>query len=1186
MKGRLALGPRFAGMAGIAAMAALLSAGGPVRAAPDGVSADAATYRLVDTWNNRPWQLEEGRYGETADISTAPDGTVYVLDGRHQAIHIAGPDGRATKVLRLEGAGTIGDVTMTASRLDVAADGTVLVLFTGVPRRAFGPARVDMLAPDGGRFASFPIEPATGAYNDIAAGPSGTIFLSLAAVGGIFDPSGGASVDIFERDGTLVERIEDELLTFPTGVDVSSNGVVYVINRVPSPGGMPPPGPSPTPEPSGRRSPSGAGVSPIQPARPPTPVEGVIVFDAQHTFFDVVTFSNAEDVAVGPAGVFVSRHLEIFRLGDRDPLFAGPTGRVVAGYFGRTVFHLNVPARGGLLASVNHCYTQGVAVFPDMNRTPLDARFEGALDGPELEGPAYPLRVAAGPWVAVMEGRFDIQGYRPDQSYLVSTYSSEIQTVQRWSRSGALETQLGLCSGRESWWVRDVALAGDTVVTIDPSTVQGRPDDKFPAWRYWPGELSFPDGASRLQAVSADSTTIAVLDAGDRRVVLLTHAGALRDSWSYATTDSWSPGDIAVVGGRIVLAGPGARQVAVHDVTGAQLDVWEAHDNPVAIAAGLNDRLFVLGGNGWAYRYDLTGTLEAAWRLPLLQSRALDIAVDDAGRVYVNYVGWVESDTDTYLITQSGVWVFEEVAGVPVVNPEPGGCIAAPDKFASPDSLPLGDQVLVTLTVSGRCPGTSEPLQMVLLVDNSRSMNYEEARDRAVDDAMGLVGAQDPASTEVALVTFAGSSGLVEPLTRDTALVGQRLAGLEPWGDTALGAGLDAALAELTGSRANPNARRVVVIFSDGVINDDPLPAVAATLAAGIEIHLVVYPTREYYQVDPLFLAAITGAADRIHFDPPQGEIAGLSDVISGTVPNEDLFETITVTDIFPGNMAFVPNSASPPATVAGNTLTWQFTGVRSAEPIELTYVLEPQQVGLWPTNVSADAAFTDALGRQGTLVFPIPTVRVWDRSTLPVRVFLPATLQRSCVMRPQPQDIAIVLDTSSSMAEPASPDAGAGTKLDAAKAAVGRFLDLLARQDRAAVVAFDETARIESGLTSDLNRLRAVLGGLQQHEGTRIDQGLVSARDALQTARPEAGHTVILLTDGRHNGQPDEVLIAAAELKRSGIGVFTIGLGADVDADLLRSAASSSGHYYEAPQAADLSAIYEEISALLPCGP
>jgi F0F1-type ATP synthase gamma subunit len=87
----------------------------------------------------------------------------------------------------------------------------------------------------------------------------------------------------------------------------------------------------------------------------------------------------------------------------------------------------------------------------------------------------------------------------------------------------------------------------------------------------------------------------------------------------------------------------------------------------------------------------------------------------------------------------------------------------------------------------------------------------------------------------------------------------------------------------------------------------------------------------------------------------------------------------------------------------------------------------------------------------------------------------------------------------------------------------------------------------------------------------------------------------MILLTDGVANkpGNPggrteaEDIQYAeklalkeAADAKKDGVTVYTIGLGKKINETFLKSAASAEDHYFFAPSAKDLEAIYKNISS------
>jgi Mg-chelatase subunit ChlD/sugar lactone lactonase YvrE len=1192
--------------AGTAALMAVLWAGPagarPGAAAPPRQAEPSIGYRLADTWANQPWSLTAGRYGMPADISSAPDGTITILDGRHQALHVLAPDGRPREVWELP-RDPAERGPWSVRRLDVGFDGVVHVLSEGQRQpNGWAAFRVTRLGADGREIDRFDaVSDGRKIYNDVAVGPDGRVYLSVSTSDNPFviwpgptptpDPNAlpvQVGVEVFSIDGDYQKTITDPGMCSPDSLDVAANGTLYVINKCPSPFGNVPPGPTPTPRPSLAFEPTPA---------PATKTEGVYIFAADHRLVEKVPFNGPDDVAVGPAGVFISRVTEIFALRDPEPLFSGLSGRLYSAYFDQIVFHLDVPADGRVLASMTHCYFQGLVSFARPADRPAAPNYLGVTDQPEIEGPVYPIRVAAGEEVAVLQGQYYQWDLGQDQQYVIRPSMSDAQSVQRWTRQGAaqpatrLRSQAGLCAGDNARWIRDVASDGTDIYTIDPTLLQLRPDDTVPAWSFWPGTLTAdPDVKSRLQAVSADAGRVAILDVGTQQAIVLDRAKTVLQAWSVAgLAVNALPVDLVLSGDRVYLADAGRNRVLVRGLDGAAIDEWPIHDGPVGLAVGPGGDVFVLGRGRWAFRYRADGELVTSWPMPDRARQAGDVAVDRDGRVYVTTVqrtpiegpGTPVRDFPKYSLGDAAVWVFEEVRETvpPPVPLPPGACLASRDKVAAPRRLPLGDEVEVRLDVSGLCPGRMEPVQIVLALDVSRSMNYDDALSRAQDEVASWLGRLDPRSVEVGLVTFSDGAGLEVPLTRDLAAVRARVASLVAWGDTRMGVGLDAALAELTGARGNPAAKRLILLVTDGVYKDEPLTILPALRAAGVDVAALVYWTREYDQAYRLSLESLTGDPSRVLLNPDADQVEALTADLAEFREEPGLFETLTIEDEIPANMRYVPDSAQPPAELRGSTLVWTFGAIPASRPITLSYRLVPQEVGIWPTNVQATASYRDALGNDGRLVFPIPEVEVYKGYT----AYLPFAAKAAC-QRIHSVDVVLVLDTSSSMLEPAAD--GVRTKLGAAREAAGAFLAVLRLPvDRAAVVAFNESARRAVDLTGDRAALWNGLQALQSIPGTRIDLGLAVARAIVAERPPTLNRpVVILLTDGLQNGSVDPVLAQADALKHLGTLVYTIGLGQEIDRPLLRAVATSPDRTFESPTDSQLQAIYGQISDRLAC--
>ncbi len=203
-----------------------------------------------------------------------------------------------------------------------------------------------------------------------------------------------------------------------------------------------------------------------------------------------------------------------------------------------------------------------------------------------------------------------------------------------------------------------------------------------------------------------------------------------------------------------------------------------------------------------------------------------------------------------------------------------------------------------------------------------------------------------------------------------------------------------------------------------------------------------------------------------------------------------------------------------------------------------------------------------------------------------PATVFLPVVIHDVCSDASSPVDIILALDTSGSMG--GSTGNGDETQLEAAQTAAATFIDLLNfPDDQAGVVSFDDAAYLEQPLTVDAADLHNALQLLTVGGATRIDLAFVASRNELNGPRHNPGNAtaLILLTDGAPTDVSEAGVLAAAEAtKAAGIVVYTIGLGPNVYAGLMQEMASSPSHYYYAPTAAELTAIYEQIADIIHC--
>ena len=169
---------------------------------------------------------------------------------------------------------------------------------------------------------------------------------------------------------------------------------------------------------------------------------------------------------------------------------------------------------------------------------------------------------------------------------------------------------------------------------------------------------------------------------------------------------------------------------------------------------------------------------------------------------------------------------------------------------------------------------------------------------------------------------------------------------------------------------------------------------------------------------------------------------------------------------------------------------------------------------------------------------------------------------------------VVLTVDTSGSMA---------GAPIASARDAAARFIDGLAPQDAAALVAFADGVAVEQPLTSDRVALRASVDRLRALGETALYDA-VATSIAVASAAPQSRKAVVLLSDGAQSGSSQTAREAA--LQRAGAGgvvIYVIAYGSGIDQAFLGElAARSGGRLLVAPTTADLGVAYAELSELL----
>lgn len=176
--------------------------------------------------------------------------------------------------------------------------------------------------------------------------------------------------------------------------------------------------------------------------------------------------------------------------------------------------------------------------------------------------------------------------------------------------------------------------------------------------------------------------------------------------------------------------------------------------------------------------------------------------------------------------------------------------------------------------IAGTIRSCEVPTDVMLAIDLSGSMNNDGGTPpepiTSVLNAAQTFAAQLQSRDQVGVVTFATQASIENQLSNNTGIIAQNIAALsidpaEETGSTNTGAAIDASHKELVSARHNENARKVLVLLTDGKATapDDAPEAFALSQAAeakadGVEIFTIGLGT----DVDRAFLQALASDAE------------------------------------------------------------------------------------------------------------------------------------------------------------------------------------------------------------------------------------------------------------------------------------------------------------------------------------
>jgi len=181
-----------------------------------------------------------------------------------------------------------------------------------------------------------------------------------------------------------------------------------------------------------------------------------------------------------------------------------------------------------------------------------------------------------------------------------------------------------------------------------------------------------------------------------------------------------------------------------------------------------------------------------------------------------------------------------------------------------------------------------------------------------------------------------------------------------------------------------------------------------------------------------------------------------------------------------------------------------------------------------------------------------------------------------------RPLNLALVIDRSGSMA--------AEDKMSRVKQSLLTMVSQLRPSDVISIIVFDSSAQVllPAQKINDGSAIRKAISSIEPGGSTNLHSGLMLGyKEARKNLNPEATNRVILLTDGIANTgvtDPQQIVRESLTFNDDGIDLSTIGVGLDLDKDLLNKLAKGGrGLFHFVADAQDIEKVFvKELQSLV----
>lgn len=173
------------------------------------------------------------------------------------------------------------------------------------------------------------------------------------------------------------------------------------------------------------------------------------------------------------------------------------------------------------------------------------------------------------------------------------------------------------------------------------------------------------------------------------------------------------------------------------------------------------------------------------------------------------------------------------------------------------------------------------------------------------------------------------------------------------------------------------------------------------------------------------------------------------------------------------------------------------------------------------------------------------------------------------------PLSIVLGIDVSGSMK---------GKPFSETRRSISRFLDQLDRKDYISLMSFGTEVTFLSGFTDKKYEIRGKMAGLAAaDQWTHLYDATCEALVKIQKNAPTAKKAIALITDGKDTRSIKNRATALDKALNTGVPIFAIGYGREIDREYLREIGKISGGYFLfTPDPDEIGTLYDKVLDML----